>query len=37
VEQDQQIATLKLRTMDITIDKLTKEQEKYITDYSAGT
>ncbi len=36
-EQDKKIATLKLATMNITIDKLTKEQEKYITDYSAGT
>jgi len=35
--QDKEIATLKLATMDITIDKLTKEQEKYITDYSSGT
>ncbi len=36
-EQDQEIANVKLRTMGIAIDKLTKEQEKYIDDYSAGT
>lgn len=37
VEQDQEIAELKLRTMGIKIDKLTKEQRKYIDDYTAGT
>ncbi|HEX9615656.1 MAG TPA: adenosylhomocysteinase [Bacteroidota bacterium] len=36
-EQDQEIASVKLRTMGISIDRLTKEQEKYMTDYSAGT
>jgi adenosylhomocysteinase len=36
-EQDQEIANLKLRTMGLGIDKLSKEQEKYIDDYSAGT
>ena len=36
-EQDQEIAGIKLRTMKYKIDKLTKEQEKYLTDYSAGT
>jgi adenosylhomocysteinase len=36
-EQDQEIALLKLRTMGIRIDKLTPEQVKYQTDYSAGT
>jgi adenosylhomocysteinase len=36
-EQDQQIAGVKLSTMGYAIDKLTKEQAKYIDDYSAGT
>ena len=36
-EQDQEIASVKLRTMDLSIDTLTKEQVKYMTDYSAGT
>ncbi|MEX2116419.1 MAG: adenosylhomocysteinase [Bacteroidota bacterium] len=36
-EQDQEIATVKLRTMGLSIDTLTKEQIKYMTDYSAGT
>jgi len=36
-EQDQEIALLKLQTMGCKIDKLTKEQIKYINDYSAGT
>jgi adenosylhomocysteinase len=36
-EQDQQIARLKLKTMGISIDTLTKEQVRYLTDYSAGT
>jgi len=36
-EQDQEIANLKLGTMDIRIDKLTPEQVKYQSDYSAGT
>ncbi|GAB4143045.1 MAG: adenosylhomocysteinase [Ignavibacteriales bacterium] len=35
--QDQEIAGIKLRTMGYKIDKLTKEQEKYLDDYSAGT
>lgn len=35
--QDQEIAKIKLRTMNYTIDKLTKEQEIYMNDYSAGT
>ncbi len=35
--QDQEIAGVKLQTMGIKIDKLSKEQEKYIDDYSAGT
>ncbi|MBI3005226.1 MAG: adenosylhomocysteinase [Ignavibacteriales bacterium] len=37
VEQDQEIATVKLRTMGYSIDRLTKEQLKYMDDYSAGT
>ncbi len=36
-EQDQEIAGIKLKTMNYKIDKLTKEQEVYMTDYSAGT
>jgi adenosylhomocysteinase len=36
-EQDQEVATLKLETMDIEIDKLTPAQVKYMNDYSAGT
>ncbi|RCK72624.1 MAG: Adenosylhomocysteinase [Ignavibacteriae bacterium] len=37
IEQDQEIAELKLKTMGIKIDKLTPEQEKYINDYTSGT
>lgn len=36
-EQDQEIAGVKLQTMGYKIDSLTKEQLKYINDYSAGT
>ena len=36
-EQDQEIGGIKLRTMGYKIDKLTKEQEVYMNDYSAGT
>lgn len=36
-EQDQEIAALKLKTMNYSIDKLTKEQKLYMDDYSAGT
>jgi len=36
-EQDQEIATVKLKTQGMKIDKLTKEQQIYIKDYSAGT
>jgi adenosylhomocysteinase len=36
-EQDQELARLKLRTIGIEIDRLTPEQVKYATDYSAGT
>ena len=35
--QDQEIATVKLSTMGIKIDKLTPAQEKYMNDYSSGT
>ncbi len=34
---DQEIASVKLETMGISIDKLTDEQTVYATDYSAGT
>jgi adenosylhomocysteinase len=34
---DQEIATTKLQTMGIAIDKLTSEQASYANDYSAGT
>ncbi|MBI5646336.1 MAG: adenosylhomocysteinase [Ignavibacteriae bacterium] len=37
VEQDQEIAGIKLRTMGYRIDKLTAEQRAYMDDYSAGT
>jgi adenosylhomocysteinase len=37
VEQDQELARLKLRTMGIDIDSLTDEQEEYRDDYLAGT
>ncbi|MBN1300614.1 MAG: adenosylhomocysteinase [Melioribacteraceae bacterium] len=36
-EQDQEIAGIKLKTMGYKIDKLTREQELYLDDYSAGT
>ncbi|MCC6746655.1 MAG: adenosylhomocysteinase [Deltaproteobacteria bacterium] len=34
---DQDVAAIKLGTMGVAIDKLTAEQVKYATDYSAGT
>jgi adenosylhomocysteinase len=37
VEQDQEIALVKLRTQSLKIDRLTSEQETYMEDYSAGT
>jgi len=37
VEQDQEIAGVKLVTMGLRIDKLTPEQRNYQEDYSAGT
>jgi adenosylhomocysteinase len=36
-EQDQEIATVKLQTLGIRIDVLTKEQQAYAEDYLAGT
>jgi adenosylhomocysteinase len=36
-KQDQEIGLLKLQTMGMGIDTLTPEQQKYATDYSAGT
>ena len=36
-EQDQEIAKIKLDTMDSSLDELTNEQIKYQDDYSAGT
>lgn len=36
-EQDQEIATLKLKTMNIGIDTLTEEQIRYQTAYNEGT
>jgi adenosylhomocysteinase len=37
VEQDQEIARLKLETMEIGLDELSPEQIEYADDYSAGT
>lgn len=37
VEQDQEIANVKLSTQGIKIDSLTPEQKLYMEDYSAGT
>ena len=36
-EQDQEIARVKLSTMDLNIDRLTREQKAYMSDYSSGT
>ena len=36
-ELDNKIATIKLRSMGITIDKLTSEQKAYITSWQHGT
>jgi adenosylhomocysteinase len=36
-EVDEWIATLKLKSMGISIDSLTKEQKKYLTSWEAGT
>ncbi len=37
VEQDREIALVKLRTQGISIDRLSAEQLKYMDDYSSGT
>ncbi len=37
VEIDQEVARLKLASMNITIDTLTPEQAKYLAEYQAGT
>ncbi len=37
VEQDQEIARIKLQTMGLSIDTLTDEQVAYINDYAQGT
>ncbi len=37
VEQDQELARLKLQTMGISIDSLTSDQQQYRDDYMAGT
>jgi len=37
IEQDQELAGLKLKTQGRRIDKLTKEQIIYLDDYTAGT
>jgi adenosylhomocysteinase len=37
LEQDRELARLKLQTMAISIDTLTREQEEYRDDYTAGT
>ncbi|MDO8094688.1 MAG: adenosylhomocysteinase, partial [Candidatus Brocadiales bacterium] len=36
-EIDEWISRLKLQTMGITIDKLTREQEKYLVSWQEGT
>jgi len=36
-DQDLDIARLKLESMDIKIDTLTEEQNRYIHDYGEGT
>ncbi|MDP2991975.1 MAG: adenosylhomocysteinase, partial [Deltaproteobacteria bacterium] len=36
-EIDRRIALMKLRSMGIHIDKLTAEQEKYLTSWEMGT
>lgn len=36
-EIDKEIASLKLKTLEIEIDKLTKEQEKYLSSWQEGT
>jgi len=36
-EQDQEVGTIKLRTMGMNIDTLTEEQEKYLNSWEFGT
>jgi adenosylhomocysteinase len=36
-ELDEQVARLKLKTMGLTIDKLTAEQREYLASYEHGT
>ena len=36
-EIDQEVARLKLRSMNINIDELTSEQQKYLESWEAGT
>ena len=36
-QQDQEIARVKLSTMSLSIDRLTREQQVYMNDYSSGT
>jgi adenosylhomocysteinase len=36
-ELDKQVANLKLQAMGISIDKLTKEQSKYLSSWDEGT
>jgi adenosylhomocysteinase len=36
-ETDNEIASIKLRTMGISIDKLSKEQKKYLGGWEEGT
>ena len=37
LEQDKEIASVKLGTLGIKIDELTKEQKKYLDGYEEGT
>jgi adenosylhomocysteinase len=37
IEQDQEIASVKLATMGLKIDRLTEEQKRYMEDYTEGT
>jgi adenosylhomocysteinase len=37
VEIDNEVGRLKLKSMDITIDKLTQEQRKYLNSWEEGT
>jgi adenosylhomocysteinase len=36
-EIDEQVASLKLASMKVKIDKLTKEQKRYLTNWESGT